>query len=209
MIVAYTLIIPILYTYFFLSFEKVSFIREGFAFIVGIFGASIAALVMWWVTGFFPLDSASFFLRLIIVFMLESVVPFIVLPLILLLFFENRFREHVSVLLSLEFGIAAVFLPYIMLSGSYSDQLWSAVIIPLNYVGFLFVLDFSIRLIMARRPDSVSDLFPEILLPFVVLLTSDILKMLWFYSFSAWFYWPLATVLILVALSLRLYKYFR
>lgn len=209
MIIAYSIIIPILYFYFFSSFERESLFHEGFSFVVGVVGALGTAFIVWWITGFLPLDTSSIVLHALLVFLVESFIPFVGLPVLLMLALQAPMRTRAKSILSLEFGILTVFLPYIMLSGDYSLNLWSALMIPLNYVAFVFILDFSLRVIGERRADSLSDFFPELLLPLSALLLADLLKTFWYYSFPIWLHWTLAFALILSALFVRLYKYFR
>lgn len=209
MIAVYFLLMPLLYVYFFASFEKNSVFREGLAYIVGVLGAFVAALLSWILSRAIPSDALPLFGWFARDFTLEGLIPYVILPLLLLSLFSAPMRDKTSLIQSLVFGIATVFLPLTMLSGNLINDVWSAVMIPLSYLSFLFVMDFALRGIRSRDPSVVSDFFPEILYPLTVLLLLALLKSVWFFSGPAWLYWTGSIVLAGGGFSLRLYKYFR
>lgn len=205
----YFFLVPVLYVYLCASFEKQSIYREGFSYILGVIGAFGTALLYWLLSRAVPSDSLplmGWFLR---DFTLETLIPYVALPMLLLLLFYASLRNKVYLVMSMIFGIATVFLPLTMLLGTLTNDLWSALMIPLSYTSFLFASDFAFRGIKSRNPSMVSDLFPEILYPLAILLILSLLKAVWFFAGPSWLYWTGSILLVGIGFFLRLYKYFR
>lgn len=200
---------PILFFYVYSARPVESVYREGFAYLAGLFLAILSALLTWLLFSGVSYEKLSPFLYFVVVFLLDSVIPFIVLPLLAFLIFKARFSELNAMLVSLVFGISSIYLPYIMYSRYLGANLWPSFMVPLGFVSLLFFADAAWRQILERRPSSISDLFPELLIPLSVLIINEIVKVLWFFGYPSWIYWIVSLITTAAALLLRLYKYFR
>lgn len=209
MVFVYSLMIPVLYFYIFSAISAESAPREGFALLVGASAGAAGALLDWLIFTIIPYETFSPVTAYALIFLQESFIPFVLLPILAVLLFKARFCEKNTMIVSLSYGIANIFLPYIMLSRYRAADLWPAFMIPLGMVSYLFVLDVVWRKILARKNDSAGDLFPEILIPFILLLSADGFKFLWLFGYPSWIYWVLSLLMLGGALFLRLYKYFR
>jgi len=209
MIVAYLLLVPVLYFYVYSAFPAETIFRDGLAYITGLVSSVVVAFLSWWVMGLLPTEYQSPVLFFLLRFTLDSVIPFVLLPIIVFLAFKSRFSAKNGIITSLIFGIATVFLPYTMLNRFTTSDSWPALMVPLCLVAFLFSVDLAWRRILAQNPVEVIDLFPSVLFPVAILIITDVLKTLWFFGFTGWVYWPISLMLVAFVFALRLYKYFR
>jgi len=209
MIVVFSLMIPVLYFYVFSAFPAETTHREGFAFLVGAGFAVLGAVVSSWLFSFLPYESLSPLLVYIITFLRESLIPYIFIPLLCLAVFKGRFPEKIGMVVSMTFGSAVIFLPYIMFTRYWGPDLWASAMVPLLVLSYLFVLDMVWRKLISRRCADFMDLFPEALIPIALFLVMDGVKTLWYYGYPAWIYWIVSLCILGSALFIRLYKYFR
>jgi len=201
--------IPALYFYVFSALPAESTHKNAYALVVGILAAPLVAFLCWWITVSVPERGISPIFHFLRIFLLESAIPFILLPFLLFFAFKSRFAEKNLLMVSLTFGIAMIFLPYIIVFRYPDHDLWASIMIPLCMVAYLFSVDFAWRKIQSGRPDGFAELFPAALLPLGILIIADGCKTAWYYNFSIWTYWPVSIFVVALALSLRLYKYFK
>jgi hypothetical protein len=157
------------------------------------------------------LPTQSFQIKLLLVFISDTVLPLLVGVLPLWLLSTASFRRKITVLRPQLFGIAAMYLPYKVLVFHDFPDIWSAVFVSAMYVALLFLADFCIGRLLERTrgvPD-MQDCILSALPPVAGMLVINSCKTLWFFCYSAWIFVPVSLLVIASPFVVRLPKYRR
>jgi hypothetical protein len=202
------LLIPAAFVYYVSSGRVHSVTFSRFSWLIGCGAGVVAVLLSRLVGSFFPLDMSSFFLKWLYFFLVDSLIPYIGCLAALYALQRGAVRERIRAITPLAFGIATIFLPLSQLRFYNLPDVWSAIVLPILSVTFLFFIDFRLER-LAVQPSSLDEVdilwavLPGVLFLFLV----DLSKALWFFAFPAWTYWPLSILLVLGVLFVRLKRY--
>jgi hypothetical protein len=179
--------------------------------IAGIAAGVLAVLVDSVLNVIFTDKIATFPVKLVYFFLVDSCVPYILGNLLLFLLFKGSTRERISRLRSQSFGIAALYLPYIVNRFYNLPDMWPILFIPAMTVAILFLIDSCIARFLSRTkgtPDPVD--FSLAMIPVAIaLLLADLCKTFWFFRFPAWIFLPVSLLVVAAPFALRIRKYLK
>lgn len=179
--------------------------------VAGIAAAICALLVDSVLNAIFTDKVATFPVKLIYFFLVDSCIPYVLGNLLLFMLFKGTVRDRISRLRPQSFGIAALYLPYIVVKFYNLPDIWPVLFVPAMTVAILFLIDSCITRYLSRTkgtPDPVD--FTLAMIPVgVAFLLADLCKTLWFFRFPFWVFLPLSLVVVASPFVLRVPKYLK
>ena len=205
------LLVPAAFVYYLTGYRDVGTVGNKTGYLAGIAVGIVAILVNLLVSLFFPQTTAVFAVKFIGVLLTETVIPYILGPIALYYLFVttqgacerlSRMRIHV-------FGIATVYLPYIMVTRYDVPDMAVTLGVPVMLLSALFLAEYCIRKYVAsvRKAPDMIDFVLSLLPVFGLLIVTDLYKTLWFYCFPGWIYIPLFFILPTLASLPRIRAY--
>ncbi len=205
----FMLLIPAAFVYYIAGSDNRDLVGNALPFCAGLVSGVLAIFVDRFVLSFFPALPASFFLKLTMIVLSDTIVPFILGNSALFFLFESGTKLRLSRLRQQSFGIASLYLPYIMIQIYNVPDIWAVVMIPVMLLSILFLADFYTGKIMASPARSVDAIdIARTFTPVVgTMIVADIAKTLWYFRYPAWTFLPLSLAVTAFAFVLRLSKY--
>jgi hypothetical protein len=205
----FMLLVPAAFAYYIAGSDNRDLVGNALPFCAGLVAGIVAVLVDRCVLFFFPALPTSFFLKLTMIVLSDTVVPFILGNAALFFLFESGMKQRLSRLRQQSFGIASIYLPYIMIQQYNVPDMWAVVMIPVMLISVLFLADFYTGKIVASPARSVDT--QDIILSYApvvgTMLVADITKTLWYFRYPSWIFLPLSLLVTAFAFALRLAKY--
>jgi hypothetical protein len=203
-----SLVVPAAFVYF-MAGSPDSGTEKKISYATGIV-AGICSVLMHLMLSSLPChDSPSMVVHLLLLVFTDTLVPFVLFPILLHVLFRRPVLGTLMILRPQLFGIATVFLPYIMLSGYNTSDFWAWMCIPAMLVSLLFFADYLVGRLIAKSARYVDTVgmtwaFTFLLAGFVL---ADLAKTFWFFCYPWWLYGPLSLAVISVPFALRIMKY--
>lgn len=203
------LLVPAAFVYYRFGAQKDDSFSVYISCIAGIAAGVLAVLVDSVLNAVFTDKIATFPVKLVYFFLVDSCVPYVLGNLLLFFLFKGSARERISRLRPQSFGIAAFYLPYIMSRFYNLPDIWPVLFVPAMTVAILFLIDSCIARYLARTrgtPDVVD--FILVMVPVAIaLLLADVSKAFWYFRFPFWVFLPVSLVVAVLPFALRVRKY--
>lgn len=209
MYLLYFFAVPTAFVYFFTGYRDQDAFQVILSYIFGFLTGLLLLLVETLFLSLMPLETTSFIVKYITIFISESVIPFIGGSLLLFYILEAPLKQRISNFRPQLFGIATVFLPAVFLQSYNHSDFWAVLFMPIMLLSVLFLADFYIGRFVSSYYSSIDGLDTFFgLVPIVVaFLVSDLCKTLWFYCYPSWIFICLSILLVSMAFFLRIAKY--
>lgn len=209
MYLLYFFAVPTAFVYFFTGYRD----QDAFHVILSYISGFLAGLLLLFVETLFlslmPLDTTSFIVKYITIFISESIIPFIGGPVLLFYILEAPIKQRISNIRPQLFGIATVFLPAIFLQSYNHSDMWAVLFMPIMLLSVLFLADFFVGRFISAYYSSIDglDTFFALMPIVIAFLVSDLCKTLWFYCVPAWIFLGVSVSLVGLAFFFRIVKY--
>jgi MFS family permease len=203
------LLVPAAFVYHLAGYRDAGIEGKKTGYLAGIAAGICAVIVNGILSHIFPPATPHFIVKLASIIFSETVIPFILAPLALFYLAVSPEKERFAQIKLHLFGIASVYLPYIMITRYDYPDLAVIAGVPILVLSFLFLAEYCLRQYVAsvNRATDLSDFAMAVLPAFVMLIASDLYKTLWYFCFPFWVWLPLFLAIPLLALYTRLRAY--
>jgi hypothetical protein len=202
-------LVPAAYVYYQAGLDPERALENRLAYLVGIAMFIPALLVDALASLPFRVDSALFIVHFFRFFLTHSLLPvatcFVVLHFLLRLDQPRRLELAIHQL----FGLFTLYFPYKCLMYAQLPDIWGMVFLPLFWLAILFLAEFCLSRYRQHVRRSIDPIDLAIALAPVALsfLIMALCNVFWFFAYPWWTYVPLALMVILPSIALRLRKY--
>lgn len=179
------------------------------AFFTGLAAGLCAMVVDNIILMIIPTDLSSFWLKYLVVFLIETGIPFFGGIIALYFILEAPVKQRISNIRPQLFGISTIILPYILLSFYNVPDMWPIILLPMIMVSILFLADFFIGRLLPfiSRSIDIIDLLYALAPVILAMILTDACKTLWYFAMLPWLFIILSFIIIISAFFLRLIKY--
>jgi hypothetical protein len=203
------LLAPAAFVYYLAGFRDAGIEGKKTGYLAGLAAGVCAIIVNGIFYQLFPQSTEHFFVKLVMVFFSESLVPYILAPVALFFLSVSSVKERFSQIKIHLFGIASIYLPYIMINRYDYPDLAVLVGVPLMVLSTIFLAEYCLRRYVEsiNRATDFMDFFMAVLPVLAMLIASDLYKTLWYFCFPFWVWLPFFLAIPLLALYARLRAY--
>jgi hypothetical protein len=203
------LLIPAAFIYYLAGYWDAEAEGKKTGYLAGIVAGSCAIVFNSIVSRIIPPATTHVLLKFLAIFLSETVIPYILAPIALYCISVSPVQERIARLKLHLFGIASVYLPYIMITQYDYPDFAVLAGVPVMTLSVLFLAEYCIRRYTAsiNRASDIVDFLLAVLPVFFMLIASDLYKTLWFFCFPFWVWLPFFLAIPILALIARLRAY--
>jgi len=203
------LLVPAAFLYHMAGYRDAETEGKKTGYLAGIAAGISAVAVNYFLARIIPPATPNIALKFLGIFLSDTIIPYVLAPIVLYFISVSSVKEKISQIKLHLFGIASVYLPYIMITRYDYPDLAVLAGVPVMSLSVLFLAEYCIRRHVAsiNRSADLVDFFIDMLPVFGMLVATDIYKTLWFFCFPFWVWLPFFLAIPVLALIARLKAY--